>query len=82
MPKSHKIAVPGNPDDGPALRQKVTDKLEGRGTITEFLFHPKKDLAIVTIETDEDLSFEEVTRLLGDVEPFQVGPINLENVPE
>ncbi len=82
VPKSHKIAVPGNPVEGPELREKVTASLGDRGTITEFLFHPKKNLAIVTIETDEDLSFEEVSRLLGDVEPFQVGPINLENVPE
>jgi hypothetical protein len=82
VPKSHKIAVPGNPVEGPELREKVSASLGDQGTITESLFHPKKNLAIVTIETEEDLSFEEVTRLLGDVEPFQVGPINLENVPE
>ena len=70
----------GNPVEGPELQEKVTASLGDRGTITEFLFHPKKNLAIVTIETDEDLSFEEVSAPRG-CEPFQVGPINLENVP-
>jgi hypothetical protein len=84
MPKSHKVAFPGNPVQGPALREKVTAGLQDRGRIIEFLFDPKKNLADVTIETerDEDLSFEEVIHLLGDVPLYQVGPINLERILE
>ena len=84
MPKSHRIALPGNPVEGAALREKVTESLEDRGRIVEFLFDPKKNLAEVTIETesDEDLSFEEVTHLLGDFSLYQVGPINLERILE
>jgi hypothetical protein len=83
VPKSHRIALPGNPVEGADLRKKVTASLE-RGTIIEFLFDPKKHLAEVTIETeeDEDLSFEEVTHLLGDFPLYQVGPINLERILE
>jgi hypothetical protein len=84
VPKSHRIALPGNPVEGAALREKVTESLEDRGRIVEFLFDPKKNLAEVTIETesDEDLSFEEVTHLLGDFSLYQVGPINLERILE
>jgi hypothetical protein len=84
VPKSHRIALPGNPVEGSALREKVTASLEDRGRIIEFLFDPKKNLADVTIETegDEDLSFEEVTHLLGDFPLYQVGPINLERILE
>ena len=84
MPKSHKVALPGNPVEGADLRDKVTSSLDGRGRIIEFLFDPKKNLADVTIETagDEDLSFEEVTHLLGDIPLYQVGPINLERILE
>ena len=84
MPKSHIIAFPGNPVDGPALRENVTAGLDDRGRIVEFLFDSKKNLAVVTIETegDDDLSFEEVLKLLGGVSPYQVGPINLEMIPE
>lgn len=84
MPKSHRIALSGNPVEGSALREKVTASLEDRGRIIEFLFDPKKNLADVTIETegDEDLSFEEVTHLLRDFPLYQVGPINLERILE
>jgi hypothetical protein len=84
MPKSHKVALPGNPVEGAALRENVTASLEHRGRIIEFLFDPKKNLAEVTIETDgdEDLSFEDVTHLLGDFPLYQVGPINLERILE
>ena len=84
MPKSHRIALPGNPLEGSGLREKVTASLEDRGRIIEFLFDPKKNLADVTIETEgnEDLSFEEVTHLLGDFPLYQVGPINLERILE
>ena len=83
MPKSHIIALPGNPVEGKDLRDEVTKSLE-RGRIVEFLYDSKKNLATVTIETkeDEDLSFEEVTRLLGAFSLYQVGPINLESIPE
>jgi hypothetical protein len=80
VPKSHKVAVPGNPEDGKALKERVAASLGDRGTITEFLFHEKKNLAVVTIETNEDLSFEEVSRILEDVPLFEVGPINLEKI--
>jgi hypothetical protein len=84
VPKSHKIAFPGNPVEGPELRKNVTAGLDERAKIIEFLFDPKKNLAEVTIETeeDEDLSFQEVVDLLGDVSPYQVGPINLDKIPE
>lgn len=84
MPKSHKVAIPGNPVQGPDLREKVTASLDRRARIIEFLFDPKKNLADLTIETeqDEDLSFAEVVDLLGDLPPYQVGPINLERIPE
>jgi hypothetical protein len=83
VPKSHRIALPGNPVEGADLREKVAASLE-RGRIIEFLFDPKKNLADVTIETeeDDDLSFQEVLDLLGDVPPYQVGPINLDRIPE
>jgi hypothetical protein len=83
VPKSHRIALPGNPVEGADLRKKVAASLE-RGRIIEFLFDPKKNLADVTIETeeDDDLSFQEVLDLLGDVPPYQVGPINLDRIPE
>jgi hypothetical protein len=84
VPKSHRIAFPGNPVDGAALREQVTASLDERARIIEFLFDPKKNLAEVTIETepDDDLSFQEVVDLLGDVPPYQVGPINLDKIPE
>ena len=91
MPKSHRIAFPGNPVEGAELRKMLTAalesrarSLENRGRIIEFLFDPKKNLADVTIETerDEDLSFADVLDLIGDVRPYQVGPINLERIPE
>jgi len=80
VPKSHKIAVPGNPVEGADLKEKVTASLGDVGTVTEFLFDSKKNLAVVTIETEEDVSFEEVTRQLGDLPLYQVGPINLEKI--
>jgi hypothetical protein len=82
VPKSHKVALPGNPLERGPLREEVTAKLGDRGRIIEFLFDPKKNLAEVTIETepDEDLSFEEVIHLLGDFPLYQVGPINLERI--
>ena len=84
MPKSHRIALPGNPVEGSALRESVSASLGDRGRIIECLFDPKKNLADVTIETegDEDLSFEEVTHLFGDFPLYQVGPINLERILE
>jgi hypothetical protein len=84
VPKSHRIAFPGNPHQGADLRATVTASLDSRARIIEFLFDQKKNLAEVTIETepDEDLSFAEVLDLLGEVPPYQVGPINLERIPE
>jgi hypothetical protein len=84
VPKSHVIALPGNPVEGKDLRDEVTERVEDRGRIVEFLYDPNKKLAVVTIETegDEDLSFEEVTHLLGDFPLYQVGPINLEPILE
>ena len=84
VPKSHRIAFPGNPVEGPELRKNVTAGLDERARIIEFLFDPKKNLAEVTIETeeDEDLSFQDVVDLLGEVPPYQVGPINLDKIPE
>lgn len=79
VPKSHRIVVPGNPTTGEELKQRTSDNLGDQGKITEFVFDERKHLAFVTIETpgEDDLSFEEVSRLLGDLPPYQVGPINL-----
>jgi hypothetical protein len=79
VPKSHRIVVPGNPTTGEDLKQRTSDNLGDRGKVIEFLFDERKHLAFVTIETpgEDDLSFEEVSRLLGDLPPYQVGPINL-----
>jgi len=79
VPKSHRIVIPGNPTTGEDLKQRTSDNLGGKGKITEFIFDERKHLAFVTIETpgEDDLSFEEVSRLLGDLPPYQVGPINL-----
>jgi hypothetical protein len=84
VPKSHKVAFPGNPVEGSELRKNVTAGLDERAKIIEFLFDPKRNLAEVTIETeeDEDLSFQDVVELLGEVSPYQVGPINLDKIPE
>jgi hypothetical protein len=81
VPKSHKIVVPGSPTTGEDLKKRTAEYLGDRGEITEFLFDERKSLAFVTIETpgEENLSFEEVSRLLGDL-PYQVGPLNLTKI--
>lgn len=76
------MIVPGNPTDGKGLRERTTESLGDRGKVTQFLYDERKDLGFVTIETpgEEDLSFEEVSGLLNDPPPYQVGPINLARI--
>lgn len=82
MPKSHKLIVPGSPIDGQGLKERTIKNLGDRGKVTEFFFDERKNLGVVTIETpgDDDLSFQEVAGLLGDLPLYQVGPINLARI--
>jgi hypothetical protein len=81
MPKSHKVEVSGNPVEGADLRENVIASLDGRGTITEFLFDKNKNLALITVETEDELSFEDVTGFFADFSLYQVGPINQDPIP-
>jgi len=82
VPKSHKSVLSGNPTDGETLKAWANENLGDRGKVTELLFDERKNLAFMTIETpgEEDLSFEEVSGLLGDLPKYQIGPINLARI--
>jgi hypothetical protein len=89
VPKHHKAIVGIDPNPGrfEDLKEELKAGLadfDETAEITEFVVDRKHGLAVLTIRTSGSKTFEDVAHLIHDrgYEPFEIGPINLDDAPE
>lgn len=82
MPNHHKLRLSTNPNAS-KLRERVEESAERlEGTVDEFLFDERKNLAFVTIKTPDEatVTFAQVVDSLSDLDPagiYELGPLNI-----
>jgi hypothetical protein len=82
VPNHHKLLLSTNPNAS-ALREKVEASAASlEGTVDEFRFDQRKNLAFVTITTADDVTvtFAQVVKSLSELDPdgiYALGPLNI-----
>jgi hypothetical protein len=82
VPNSHKAAVSANPN-AVKLRELANGSAERLGgSVVEFLFDDRKNVAYVTFKTPDDVrvTFAQVAESLADIDPdgiYWIGPLNI-----
>jgi hypothetical protein len=86
MPKHHKaiVGVPPNPGRFEDLKNKLEAGLsdfDDTAEITQFVIDKRRQLAVLTIKTNDVKTFEDIAHLIHErgYEPFEIGPINLDD---
>jgi hypothetical protein len=82
VPNKHKMLLSTNPNAS-ELRERAQGVAAAiDGSLEEFLFDGKKNLAYVTISTQDDVrvSFAQIAGLLSEIDPdgiYGIGPLNV-----